>query len=252
MGHNEILLREAIDEWDVSESAKDALMVATKGGITRAPGEAWSKDASYSYLLSAVEASANRLGLDQIPLWQHHRLDFHLTLSEQLANLRRLRETAPIRHIGVSNYSAPQLRQALDVIGGPSDGGIISVQNQLNPAYRQELDVLEVCEEFGLAYLPWSPMFGVRQTDKDLPVHIVFSSVAERLGVSGFAVAQAWLRSLSPSIVPLPGVTRLESIQDAISAVGLQLSSADLGELADLPASLPLHEELVRDQPKPE
>ena len=92
----------------------------------------------------------------------------------------------------------------------------------------------------------------MRQTDKDLPVHIVFSSVAERLGVSGFAVAQAWLRSLSSSIVPLPGVTRLESIQDAIGAVGLQLSSADIAALAELPESLPLHEELVRDQPKPE
>ena len=252
MGHNEILLREAIAEWDAPDSAKEALVVATKAGITRAPGEAWSKDASYGYLLGAVEASARRLGLEEIPLWQHHRLDFHLTLSEQLANLRRLRDTAPIRHIGVSNYSASQLRQALEVVGGPSDGGIISVQNQLNPAYRQELEVLEVCEEFDLAYLPWSPMYGVRPTDKNLPVYAVFTSVAERLGVSGFAVAQAWLRSLSPSIIPLPGVTRLESIQDAVSAVELRLSSADLAVLAELPESLPLHEELVRDQPKPE
>jgi len=249
MGHNEILLREAIEEWNASESAKAGLIVATKGGITRATGEQWSKDASYGYLSAAVEASANRLGLDEIPLWQHHRLDFHLTLSEQLENLRKLNETAPIRHIGVSNYSAAQLRQALAVLGGPADGGIISVQNQLNPAYRQELDVLEVCEEHGLAYLPWSPMMGVRPTDAAMPVHAVFTRIAAAAGVSTFAIAQAWLRSLSPNIVPLPGVTRLESIQDAVGAVGLRLTDDQASALADLPETLPLHEELVRDQP---
>ena len=236
MGHNEILLREAIESWDATPAAKASLVVATKGGITRAPGETWSKDATYAYVMSAVEASALRLGLAEIPLWQHHRLDFHLTLGEQLQNLRRLNETAPIRHMGVSNYSASQLRHALEIIGGPSDGGIVSVQNQLNPAYRQELDVLEVCEEHGLAYLPWSPMMGARLSDAAMPVHAVFAGVAQAAGASTFAVAQAWLRSLSPNIVPLPGVTRLESIKDAIGAAGLRLDAAQLASLANLPA----------------
>jgi len=249
MGHNEVLLREAIAEWNAPAAAKASLLIATKGGITRAAGEAWSKDASYAYLMSAVEASASRLGLSEIPLWQHHRLDFHLTLSDQLNNLKRLNETAPIRHIGVSNYSASQLRQALEVIGGPLDGGIISVQNQLNPAYRQELDVLEVCEKHGLAYLPWSPMMGVRPSDSAMPVYAVFAGVAKAAGVTSFAIAQAWLRSFSPNIVPLPGVTRIESIQDSVGASGLRLDAAQLAALSNLPESLPLHEELVRDQP---
>ena len=248
-GHNEVLLREAIQEWDASDAAKANLLVATKGGITRAPGEAWSKDASYTYLMKAVESSAQRLGLAEIPLWQHHRLDFHLTLGEQLDNLKRLNQAAPIRHIGVSNYSAEQLRQALDVIGGPTDGGIISVQNQLNPGYRQQLDVIEVCEEFGLAYLPWSPMKGIRPTDAGTPVYEVFDAVAKSAQASTFAVAQAWLRSLSPNIVPLPGVTKLSSIEDAISAAGLRLTATQLNALGDLGESQPLDDELVRDQP---
>jgi aryl-alcohol dehydrogenase-like predicted oxidoreductase len=248
-GHNEVLLREAIEGWSGSPEAKTNLIVATKGGITRGTGEAWSKDASYAYLMHAVETSAARLGLSEIPLWQHHRLDFHLTLGEQLANLKKLNETAPIRHIGVSNYSAAQLRQALDEIGGPADGGIISVQNQLNTVYRQQLDVLEVCEEFSLAYLPWSPMKGIRPADVGSPAYEKFARVASEAGVSIFAVAQAWLRSLSPNIVPLPGVTKLGSIQDAISASQLRLTAEQIAALSDLPETQPLDAELVRDQP---
>ena len=258
-GHNEVLLREAVESWTGSAAAKSELVLATKGGITRGPadggedtkgiGEAWGKNGSFEYLLKASEASAERLGVDTIPLWQHHRLATNLTLGEQLVNLRKLREQGPIRHIGVSNYSKVQLLRALDVVGGPSDGGIISVQNQLNPVYRQQLDVLEVCEEYGLAYLPWSPTKGVRGTDLGTEVHSRFRAVAEAQGVSTYAVAQAWIRSLSPNIVPLPGVTKLASIEDSISTVDLRLTAAESESLGDLPESWPLDAELVRDQP---
>lgn len=249
MGHNEILLREAIEEWQVPAATKTELIVATKGGLTRSAGEVWSKDGSYDYLMRAAENSAKRLGLNEIPLWQHHRLDFHLTLSEQIKNLRKLRENAPIRHIGVSNYSAEQLRRALDVIGGPSEGGIISVQNQLNPAYRNELDVLDVCEEHGLAFLPWSPSKGVTKPFEGTEIFDRFNSIASDRNVSVFNVAQAWLRSLSPNLVPLPGVTRFESILDNLSAVDFRLSQSELDSLQHLPESMPVDEELARDQP---
>lgn len=251
MGHNEILLREAVSAWQAPNEEKAQLILATKGGISRSTGESWNKDASYSYLASRVEASLENLGVNEIPLWQHHRLDTHLTLNEQLANLKRLKDTMPIRHIGVSNYSREQLAAALDVLGGPADDGIVSVQNQLSPAYRQQLDVLEVCERNGLAFLPWSPMGGVRSGDSETEVFAAFSRVAASRRTSRFAVAQAWLRSLSSSIVPLPGVTRRESIEDALSAIELRLTEDDLGQLANLPATLPLDDELVRDQPLP-
>jgi aryl-alcohol dehydrogenase-like predicted oxidoreductase len=248
-GHNEVLLREAIEGWNAPQSDKDELIIATKGGITRAAGEVWSKDASYEYLMTAVEASAKRLGLAKIPVWQHHRLDFHLTLSEQIKNLRKLRENAPIRHIGVSNYSAEQLRRALDVIGGPNDGGIVSVQNQLNSVYRHDIDVLEVCEEHGLAFLPWSPSKGVTSKYVGSETFDRFNQIAESRGVSRFAVAQAWLRSLSPNLVPIPGVTKIESILDAIGAIELRLTASELAALSDLPESQPVDDELLNHQP---
>ena len=261
MGHNEEILRDAVNEWQATPEQKQELIIATKGGITRAagdsgnsraPGEVWGKDGSYDYLMRAVEKSAKHLGLSEIPLWQHHRLDPKLTLSEQIKNLRKLNENAPIKHIGLSNYSADQLRRALDVIGGPNDGGIISIQNQLNPAYRHGLDVLEVCEEHGLAFMPWSPSKGVTNQFAGSEIHTRFSKIAEDRNVSVFSVAQAWLRSLSPNIVPLPGVTRFESILDGLSGVHFRLTAAELSALADLPESMPVDEELARDQPLPE
>jgi aryl-alcohol dehydrogenase-like predicted oxidoreductase len=250
MGHNEILLLEAVAAWDAPANQKAELLIATKGGITRSPGEVWGKSASYDYLMAAISASAERLGLAEIPIWQHHRLDPNLTLAEQLRNLNLVKQNAPIRHIAVSNYSKPQLLQALDAIGGPADGGIISVQNQLNPVYRQQMDVLEVCEEYGLAYLPWSPTKGIRPSDAGGTAYEMFAAVAENRGVSTFAVAQAWLRSLSPNIVPMPGVTRLASIVDSLEAVDLRLTPDELQALSDLPPTLPLDAELVSDQPK--
>lgn len=261
MGHNEMILRDAIQEWQAPAAIKEELIIATKGGITRSagdsitsrtPGEAWGKDASYDYLMRAVEKSAKNLGLSEIPLWQHHRLDTKLTFSEQIKNLRKLNENAPIRHIGVSNYSAEQLRRALDVIGGPNDGGIISIQNQLNPAYRNAMDVLEVCEEHGLAFMPWSPSKGVTPQFEGTELYDRFNKIAQDRHTSIFHVAQAWLRSLSPNIVPIPGVTKFESILDNLAGAEVRLSQAELASLENLPASMEPDEELVRDQPLPE
>jgi aryl-alcohol dehydrogenase-like predicted oxidoreductase len=249
MGHNELMLRDAVAQWDASPEEKAKLQIATKGGITRSEGEIWGKNASYDYLLSAVEASAARLGVEEIPIWQHHRLDPKLTLTEQLRNLKKLNDNAPIRHMGVSNYSKEQLLAALDAIGGPADGGIISVQNQLNPVYRQQMDVIEVCEEHGLAYLPWSPTKGIRPNDAGSPIYELFDRLAVKHNVSTFAIAQAWLRSLSANIIPMPGVTKLDSILDSLYAADLRLSNDELESLANLPTTLPLDDELVRDQP---
>ena len=247
-GHNEILVRETMSEWDATAELKAEVIIATKGGIFRNQNGA-GKNAGYDYLMAAVEASCKRLGIDEIPLWQHHRLDPSLTFTEQVNNLRKVNENAPIKLFGVSNYNSKQLLQALEVIGGPNDGGIVSVQNQLNPVYRQDYDVIEICEAHGLAYLPWSPMKGVQPADAGTDVHARFSKIASEHGVTVYAIAQAWLRTLSPNIVPLPGVTRSASMQDAVSAIDLRLSQADIAELANLPESLPLDQELVNGQP---
>jgi aryl-alcohol dehydrogenase-like predicted oxidoreductase len=159
-----------------------------------------------------------------------------MAFENQLENLAGLKQRGLIENIGVSNYSAKQLRRAIEVIGP-----ISTVQNQLSPAYRQELDVLAVCEEFDIIYLPWSPMKGAHSWDASPEL----TAYAALHGVSTYAVSVAWLQSLSPKVVPLPGVTRKESVLDAIAGLSVELQ----GEFPLAP-NLPMDEELLSDQPK--
>ncbi|MEY4492436.1 MAG: hypothetical protein RL085_847 [Actinomycetota bacterium] len=244
-GENELMVADALRTWNGSSADKAKVVIGTKAGITRKPGEVWGRNATVDYLLRAAEASAGRLGVAKLQLWQHHRLDPNLKFEEQVQNLDALRQRGIIEHLGVSNYSAKQLRRAIEILGTPAEGGIVSVQNQLNPVYRQELDVLEVCEEFGIVYLPWSPSKGVKDLDS------VFASIAQNHQCSTHAVAMAWLRSLSPSIVPIPGVTRIETVLDNVSALMVKLSDEELSQIEkSLPATQPMDAELLTDQPK--
>ena len=244
-GQNELMVADALRTWSGSAEQKAKILIGTKAGITRKPGEVWARNASVDYLLRAAEASAGRLGVSKLDLWQHHRTDPSLGFEEQVQNLDAVRQRGIIEHIGVSNYSATQLIRAMEILGTPAEGGIVSIQNQLNPVYRQELDVLEVCEQYGVVYLPWSPSKGVKDLDS------VFGAIAADQGKSTHAVALAWLRSLSPTIVPIPGVTRVETVLDNLSALDIKLSEQELAEInAKLSATLPMDAELLGDQPK--
>ena len=244
-GQNELMVADALRTWSGTAEQKAKIVIGTKAGITRKPGEVWGRNASVDYLLRAAEASAGRLGVSKLDLWQHHRTDPSLGFEEQVQNLDAVRQRGIIEHIGVSNYSAKQLTRALEILGTPAEGGIVSIQNQLNPVYRQELDVLEVCEQYGVVYLPWSPSKGVKELDS------VFGAIAADQGKSTHAVALAWLRSLSPTIVPIPGVTRVETVLDNLSGLDIKLSDQEIAEInAKLPATLPMDAELLGDQPK--
>lgn len=237
-GHNELLVAEAMRTHPLGSQA----IIATKGGITRKPGEVWGRNASLDYLLRAAEASAGRLGVSKISIWQHHRLDPNMPFEQQIENLAGLRQRGIIEHIGVSNYSAKQLSRALQVVGP-----IVSVQNQFSPVYRKEADVFEVCERNGIAYLPWSPSKGLHKADSRNVIH----DVADELGQSPYAIGVAWLKSLSSAIVPIPGVTRVESVQDSILGSEISLTEEILNRInAELPPSLPMDAELLSDQPK--
>ena len=244
-GQNELMVADALRTWSGTAVQKAKIVIGTKAGITRKPGEVWGRNASVDYLLRAAEASAGRLGVSKLDLWQHHRTDPSLGFEEQVQNLDAVRQRGIVEHIGVSNYSAKQLIRAMEILGTPAEGGIVSVQNQLNPVYRQELDVLEVCEQYGVVYLPWSPSKGVKDLDS------VFGAAAAAHGKSTHAVALAWLRSLSPTMVPIPGVTRVETVLDNLSGLKITLSEKELTEINEkLPATLPMDAELLADQPK--
>jgi aryl-alcohol dehydrogenase-like predicted oxidoreductase len=239
-GRNEKFVAEALSSYS---GKTNNLVVATKGGITRRPGEEFGRNGSVDYLLRAAEASCYRLGVQKIQLWQHHRLDPSMEFETQVENLMSLKEAGFVEHLGVSNYNADQLTKAIEITGGE----IISVQNQFNPYYRQDLEVLSVCLANDIAFLPWSP-FGGSGRAKDAETTKAFEKLASELQISSHAAVIAWLLTI-PGCVPIPGATKSENIKDLVAASEIELTEDQKLAIAEaLPESEDLHWELI-DQP---
>ena len=247
IGHNERFVAEALATWGGTKEQKDQIVIATKGGIARRPGEVWGRNSSLDYLLRAAEASAARLGVDRIKLWQHHRLDPTIEFETQFENVLVLRQQGLVEQIGVSNYNSKQLEIAIRLGGTADQGGLVSVQNELSPRYRHELDVIDLCEKHGIAYLPWSPLGGSTNKAEVVSGKVgTFEQVGQKYGLSPYATALAWLLKLSPMIIPIPGATRVESVIDCVSALAVELSDQDFETLnASLPETVPASAELL-------
>ena len=250
-GHNEKIVGQAFKSWSGSSEQKSKVLIATKAGITRGPGESWGRSGALDYLLKAVEASTARLGVEKIQLWQHHRLDPSILFEEQFENVLEVKSRGLVERIGVSNYNAKQLRRAIEIGGTPEQGGVVSVQNEYSPRYRHESEVLEICEEYGIAYLPWSPLGGIRNvgqlTGGDFAA---FAELGQKKGVSAYAVTISWLLHTSPSIIPIPGTTRVTSLLDDLKGVDLSLSQEEISVLnSSLPENVPVSDELTPEPP---
>lgn len=251
MGHNEILVAEALRSWSGSDAAKKSVVVATKAGITRAPGADWfgisGRNASEHYLYRAVEASAGRLGTSKIQLWQHHRLDPSFTFEDQFSNVMKLKDHGYVESIGLSNVNLSQLNRAVKIGGTPEEGGIVSVQNEYSPRYRRGEDVRQRCEELGIAFLPWSPLGGIDNGEKLAAGNYgKFDQVAKKHNISVYALTIAWHLTTSRVTIPIPGATRRESILDTIRGSEITLTSDDLQDIQDsLPALADIHPELI-------
>jgi aryl-alcohol dehydrogenase-like predicted oxidoreductase len=254
MGHNERLVGEAFRTWNAPAEKKAAVVIATKGGITRAKGDNWwgvpGRNASKHYLYRAVEASAAKMGLSKIPLWQHHRLDPSITFEEQFENVLSLKEHGYVQCIGLSNVNAEQLRRAIKIGGRPEEGGVVSVQNEFSPRYRLSADVIDICTQYGIAYLPWSPLGGGGNFHKIATGEFgAFDQIAAKKGVSAYALTIAWHLAQFPTSIPIPGASKAESILDSLQGASITLSADEIAELnKSCPPDGPIQEELI-DQP---
>jgi len=255
-GHNEILVAEAVRTWSGSAAQKEEIVIATKGGITRAPLENdWlgivGRDASEHYLYRAVEASAAKMQVSTIKLWQHHRLNHFMPFEEQFENVMKLKDHGIVQNIGVSNYSAEQLRRAIKIGGTPAQGGLVSIQNEWSPGSRAWADVREICIEHKIAFLPWSPLGGIDNTNSlENGSYDAFGEVAKAHNVSKFAIAIAWHLATSPVSIPIPGASRKESILDSLTGLDVKLTAQELEMLnASLPPNPPLADDLVPQAP---
>ena len=225
VGHNEELIARALRSWGGDASA---VLVATKGGHLRPGDGSWTQDGHPEHLKQAAKESARRLGVEAIGLYQFHRPDPAVPYAESIGALAELLDEGVVVQAGVSNASVAQIDEANEVL----DGRLASVQNQFSPAFRSSLVELEHCASLGVAFLPWSPLGGIRRAGEVGTAHAAFGRVAEARGVSPQQVTLAWELALAPVVVPIPGASRPASIEDSARAVDLVLTADELAELS--------------------
>jgi aryl-alcohol dehydrogenase-like predicted oxidoreductase len=222
-GENEQLIASLLDDLGV----RDRVVLATKGGHVRTEGGGWAEDSSRAHLFRAVDDSLRRLGVDQLTLWQHHRPDPNVAYEDVIETLNDIADSGKVRMIGLSNADEDQIRMAHKVLGDR----LVSVQNQFSPRFRSSRNEIDVCEELGLAFLPWSPLGGLSNAKQLADKHPAFAEIADARGVSPQQVALAWELAQSEVVIPIPGAKRPESIRDSASAAELTLTPEELARL---------------------
>jgi len=225
VGHNESLIARALSSYGGDTSN---VLVATKGGHLRPGDGSWTQDGRPEYLKEAVKASAKRLGVDVIDLYQFHRPDPRVPYADSVGAIRDLLDDGVIAMAGISNANVDQIRQAQEILGGR----LVSVQNQFSPAFRSSLGELELCAELGIAFLPWSPLGGIARAGELGGQHGAFQTVADAHGVSPQRVCLAWELALAPVVIPIPGASRAASIQDSAQAADLVLTPEEIATLS--------------------
>lgn len=200
----------------------DDLVIATKGGLLRTgPGE-WHADCRPEHLKEACEGSLRRLRLDRIDVYQLHTVDRQVPLAESVGALAELREQGKIRHVALSNVDVDQLAEARSIVP------VVSVQNRYSVSDRRHEAVLEACEREGLAFLPWFPLAAGDAARASGAVE----RLASERDVSPVQLALAWLLARSRAMLPIPGTSSVEHLEENVAAAALELEDSELEALA--------------------
>lgn len=197
----------------------EGVLIATKGGLERTgPGE-WPRNGRPEHLKQACEGSLRRLRVDAIDLYQLHSPDDDVPYEESVGAIKELQDEGKIKMAGVSNVNVDELETAMKILD------VVSVQNRFSLGDQDNADVLERCESEDLAFIPWFPL-GAGDVDHD-----AVEEVAEAHDASVFQVAIAWLLARSPAIVPIPGTSSTEHLEQNVAAADLVLTDEDLQKL---------------------
>jgi pyridoxine 4-dehydrogenase len=222
-GTSEELIAEALYPY------RTGLVIATKGGWERpGPGQ-WTHNASPKHLTEALEGSLKRLRLDRIDIHQLHAPDNAVSFEASVEALAKLREQGKIRHVALSNVTREHIERARKIVP------IVSVQNRYSFADRESDYIVDYCEQNGIAFLPWAPLGQAKEA------HEAIKKIAEQLHVTSLQVALAWLLKRSKVIVPIPGTSSVNHLEENIGAANLKLPQDAfdrLSAVSHLPASL--------------
>ncbi len=199
----------------------EGVTVATKGGLTRSGPNEWPPLGRREYLRQAALMSARRLGVDTIDLYQLHRIDERTDRDEQFGVLKELQDEGLVRHLGLSEVSVEEIKAAQEVFE------VTTVQNLYNLGNRQSEDVLRYCEEQGIGFIPWFPLAAGELAKPGEAV----DEIAKAHDATAGQVALAWLLAKSPVMLPIPGTSSVEHLEENVAAADLQLTEDELATL---------------------
>ena len=219
LGHNERLIASAIR----NRQDRDRIKVATKAGMRR-PGGNWTRDGTPKHIREACEKSLRALGVDQIWLYQFHTPDPSVPFEKSVEAFAELQRSGKCRHVGLSNVDVDQIDTASRILD------VQSVQNRLNPYFRESIDVAEECGRRNITFLAYSPVGGGRLAKK-LDQFPVLKKIAASHRCSPHAVVLAWVRSKGETVVPIPGARTVEHAVDSAKSVALTLTAAEIAEI---------------------
>jgi pyridoxine 4-dehydrogenase len=209
---SEILIAEALYPYP------DDLVIATKGGLVRPGPGAWEPDGRPEHLREVCEGSLKRLKLDRIPLYQFHRPDPKVPLAESIGALVELKDEGKIRHIGVSNVKESELHVASSITP------IVSIQNRFNANDRSSESLVDLSEQEGFVFLPWAPLI---DADKVSAIR----DAAKSRGATAHQIAIAWMLARSPQILPIPGTSDVDHLEENVAAASIELSREEVAAI---------------------
>jgi aryl-alcohol dehydrogenase-like predicted oxidoreductase len=218
---SEPMLREALHPYP------DGLVIATKGGQVRPGPNEWVPVGRPEYLIQQVHMSLRWLGVEQIALWQLHRIDPNVPRDEQFGAIKAMLDEGLIRHAGLSEVTVEEIEAAAKVFP------VATVQNRYSATYRVYEDVLDYCESRGIGFIPWYPLSGGALTGPDSPL----VEIARRHQASPTQIAIAWLLKRSPVMLPIPGTSKRAHLEENVAAADIELSGEEFDALDDVAAA---------------
>ena len=217
---SEQLIREALYPYP------SGLLIATKGGQVRPRREEWVADGRPEHLRAACEASLTRLKLERIDLYQLHRPDPQVPFEDSVGELAKLQKEGKIRHIGLSNVDPGQLAKARGIVK------VVSVQNRYNVADRGSDTVLAICEKEQIAFIPWGPLAQQAQANSTPPKSLgALQAIAKARNIDIEEAALAWLLARSPTMLPIPGTSKVAHLEDNVGAAKIKLTPQEMAQV---------------------
>lgn len=212
-----------INEYQIAKALTpypDDLLIATKGGLTRGGPRDWQADGRPEHLKRALKNSLRRLEVERIDLYQLHTIDQNVPLEESLGALKELQQEGLIRFIGVSNFRVPQLERARKVVD------VVTVQNRYNLGDREHEEVLNYCQEHQIGFLPWYPLaVGEVAENKAL------QEIAVEKDATVYQIALSWLLHKSEVMLPIPGTSSVQHLEENWAAREIDLTAAEMTRL---------------------